>query len=124
LKKLSLNAPIGPEFSWYIFPSDFVFRLNGEIDDSNWAPGTTGYVGLRVGAGGGDYRYGWAQISYNSDRSITLYDLAYEQSLNTAIQAGAGAIPEPSTYAVLAGIVAAGAAFYARRRDRLRSPSF
>jgi hypothetical protein len=84
-------------------------------NDANWPAGTTGYVGIRV-PNGGDVNYGWAQISYNSDKSLTIHDFAYEQTINTAISAGA--IPEPSAYAALAGLLAGSAALYRRRQQK------
>jgi len=125
LENFSLNTAISPGLDWYVFAFDFSIFINNNTSAYNsyvasnyWVAGTTGYVGLRIGAGGSDYRYGWAQISYNNDRSLSLHDFAYEQSINTAINAGAGAIPEPSTYAALAGLLAGGAAFYAKRRKQ------
>ena len=91
-------------------------------NNANWAAGTSGYLGLRLDAGGGDYNYGWAQISYNANSSMTLHDFAYEQTVNTAILAGdmgATAVPEPSTYAGLAGLLAGCAALFKRRRIRV-----
>ncbi len=73
-----------------------------------------GYLGLQLGS-----HYGWAQVSYTSTpsgNSLTLHDFAYEDTANTPIQAGA--IPEPSTYAALTGLLAGSAALYARRRKR------
>lgn len=88
-------------------------------NNANWPAGTSGYIGMRLPAssGPGHVDYGWARVSYNSDKSLTLYDFAYESS-GAAIAAGdvGSAIPEPSTYAALAGLLAGSAALYRRRQ--------
>ncbi len=78
--------------------------------------GTSGYIALNWTVAGNNHLYGWAQVSYNTDHSVTLHDFAYEDTANTPIQAGA--IPEPSTYAALTGLLAGSAALFARRRKR------
>jgi hypothetical protein len=80
---------------------------------STWPANTTGYLALDLN---NHTNYGWAQISYNSDGSLTLYDFAYNSTASQAI--GAGAIPEPSTYAALAGLAALGFAAYRRRQNK------
>ena len=81
------------------------------------------YLGLRIDAGGGDFRYGWARVSYSdAANSMTLKDFAIEQQLNTGILAGdtVGApapVPEPGRMMLLAlGI--GGAALRRRRKTR------
>lgn len=56
--------------------------------------------------------YGWARMSATSTKSITLYEFAYEDQLNTPINAGA--IPEPGS-AALVGAVLAGVMVLRRR---------
>ena len=74
---------------------------------------TNNYVGFRFTEStlnGGAVTYGWLQISLGatltSPRSIVGY--AYENTSGVGIAAGAGAIPEPSTLALL-GVMAVGA---------------
>ncbi len=79
----------------------------------------TGYAGLRF-TKGLDIFYGWMQIQVtNSDNSAiqgVLIDWAYQDSPGIGIQAGAIAIPEPSTYCMaLAGL---GYTMFRRRRAR------
>ena len=63
------------------------------------------YYGLKFYASPGVYNYGWMQVSTPGD-DLTFGNIAVETIANTSI--GAGAVPEPSTYALLA--LAGGAA--------------
>ena len=66
------------------------------------------YYGLKFYASPGVYNYGWMQVSTPGD-DLTFGTAAVETTANTSIGAGAtGAVPEPSTYALLA--LAGGAA--------------
>lgn len=66
------------------------------------------YYGLRFYAGEGTYNYGWMEFS-TPGYDLTFGTAAVETIANTSIGAGAtGAVPEPSTYALLA--LAGGAA--------------
>jgi hypothetical protein len=92
---------------------------NGVGTNTDWRNGnpTTGFVGLRIDAGSGNYNYGWAQYVYNDvSNSLTLLDFAFESSVNTAIVAGATAVPEPANTAMLLAAGAAGVAAFRRRR--------
>ena len=63
------------------------------------------YYGLKFYAGEGTYNYGWMEVSTPGD-DLTFGTAAVETIANTSI--GAGVVPEPSTYALLA--LAGGAA--------------
>jgi hypothetical protein len=66
------------------------------------------YYGLKFYASPGVYNYGWMQVS-TPGSDLTFGTAAVETIANTSIGAGAtGAVPEPSTYALLA--LAGGAA--------------
>jgi hypothetical protein len=66
------------------------------------------YYGLKFYASPGVYNYGWMQVS-TPGYDLTFGTAAVETIANTSIGAGAtGAVPEPSTYALLA--LAGGAA--------------
>lgn len=61
--------------------------------------GLTGYMGVELDSGGNTY-YGWVQILNGGIGSAGyIYDWAYEARPNTPIFAGA--VPEPSTWALL-----------------------
>jgi hypothetical protein len=98
----------------YFNSGSFAALNSGGSNDTNWPSGTTGYVGLRLDAGGGNFYYGWAQVTYNVG-SFSLIDVAYQSTPNTSILAGATAIPEPAPLAALCGVVAMGAALRWRR---------
>jgi hypothetical protein len=67
--------------------------------------GTGKYVGLKWDIGGGAFDFGWARVDVTSanNGTATLFSYAYESTPNTAIVAGdTGAVPEPSSLALLA----------------------
>jgi hypothetical protein len=72
----------------------------------------TGYVGLEFGGPGGEY-YGWANVTVNSDYSITLNGFAYNNTPNQGIVVEP--VPEPSSLLLLT-LGAAGIAAYRRKR--------
>ncbi len=76
--------------------------------------GTDKYVGLKWDVGGGNFNYGWARVDVTAanNGTATLFGYAYESTPNTAI--AAGAIPEPTSLALLAA--GGGAAALMRRR--------
>lgn len=80
-----------------------------------WAGGATNkYLGLAIQSPDPDiWNYGWAEVSY-SPGSLTLHGFAYETDANTPITAGA--IPEPSSVALLALAAGAGALGLRRRK--------
>jgi hypothetical protein len=75
--------------------------------------GTDKFVGLKWDIGGGNVRFGWARIDVTAanNGTATLFSYAYESTPNTAI--AAGAVPEPSSLALLA---AGGGAVALKRR--------
>lgn len=99
------------------------FPFDTELDSSTvWGAAVgvndgliNAYYGIRADAGGGNYNYGWAQVSTTLS-SATLVQLAFETTANTAIKAGAGAVPEPSSLALVA--LAGGGAARLRTRKR------
>ena len=60
------------------------------------------YYGLKFYAGEGTYNYGWMEVSTPGD-DLTFGNAAVETIANTSIGAGVtNAVPEPSTYAMMA----------------------
>ncbi len=77
--------------------------------------GVTGYLAFAYeGTEGGSTSYGWLRLAPNGGGTGIAFDLAYTDTLGEALTAGA--IPEPATYAALAGALALGAVVLRRRR--------
>jgi len=74
------------------------------------------YYGLIYEAGGGNYNYGWANLSYEVSSEIaTMTSAAMVTTVNQAVSVGV--VPEPSTYALaLAGLACGGFSLFRRRR--------
>ncbi len=88
------------------------------VGEGPWIPGTTGYAGVRFDdpVATDQINYGWVLITYGIDRSLTLVDFAYETTGGAIV---AGAIPEPSSWAlILAGGTLAAAACRRRRKAK------
>jgi hypothetical protein len=92
-----------------------------------WVDGANSYVGLRLDAGGGDYNYGWVNLTFTAFNGAVVTGFAFEKDLNTAILAGdtgSAAVPEPgqvaSSILLLAGI--AGYLAYRRRMGAATEP--
>jgi hypothetical protein len=89
-----------------------------------WAGAGAGFMGVKFtesGVNGGAAMYGWVQftkdagIPSGNPTGITIVDWAYDDS-GASITAGAGAVPEPSSLALLA----AGAMGLCVRRGRAK----
>lgn len=112
--KFAANSSIAASSALY-WPSSGGFL---EFSGSGYWQGNSedAYLGLRLDAGSGNFRYGWARINYNDTANTnTLKDFAIEQTLNTPILAGAGAVPEPGR-ALLLALGLGGAALRRRRK--------
>ena len=98
---------------------DFFPQARDMTSTNGWAPGTTGYIGLRMNFGG-ITNYGWAQLNYgpNIEDPVTISGFAFESTPNAPINAGA--VPEPSAVALagLAALLLGGSAYVRSRRRR------
>lgn len=116
----SANASISSASS---FSTNTLIGANASYG-GDWFPGASGFLGLRINQGGGNYNYGWAQFAFSSNPSgaATISGFAFETDVNTAIlagdQGGPAAVPEPGTWAA-AALLAGGATYlrWRRRRD-------
>ena len=83
----------------------------------NWGAGGRGFLGLTLrdptGASSSDIFYGFADITVNTDFSVTLNAFAYENVRGAAITTFIGPVPEPSSAALL---MLGGVLLAARRR--------
>ncbi len=87
-------------------------------EQGEWDNGLTAFAGFRFLNASGVH-YGWVRLLVEeTSNQITIFDYAYEDTPDTAIAAGAGAaaVPEPGTMA----LVLIGACGLAARRRRLR----
>lgn len=76
--------------------------------------GPNSYIGFIDGAN----HYGYFEVTWNSATKVfTVLGGAFEATPGVSILAG-GAIPEPSTYTALAGLLAGSAALYRRRQQK------
>lgn len=97
--------------------------FTNQIRFGAFSPNTSvdhGYVGLRFDSTGGDTSdayFGWLRFSYRDGVGLTLHEFAMQALPNVEITAGQVlAVPEPSTYAAIAGVAVLGWATLARRR--------
>jgi hypothetical protein len=98
-------------------PNPYTFLSSSNyVGQTQWTPGTTGYLALKLNNG---TDFGWVQATYNLDQTLTIIDFAYEAS-GGAIQAGdtgISSVPEPASYALIAGLLAGSVALYLRRQQ-------
>jgi hypothetical protein len=81
------------------------YDTSGPFTGGCWSSsGGWSYLGFYFTGSGGP-QAGWAKIATTADgsgSSFRVLDYAYENDANTAITAGEGAVPEPSTMALIA----------------------
>ncbi len=90
--------------------------LYGEYSDTSVAAGSPLYFGYRMDLGDGDYAYGWAMFE-EIGNSVQLSQWGFSIEGEVTIPLG-GAIPEPSTYASIAGLFFAGVVAFSRWKKR------
>lgn len=98
---LNLNDTIGPDGNFLtnnLGDSNNFNLVNNDVGPFNDV--TNGFIGFRFSLNDNSH-FGWARISVSD--VVTLHDFAYENTPNTAINAGDGIpVPEPGTLALLA----------------------
>lgn len=113
-RNFAYNSPIGSSASFSASPSYTFFRTSSygtAYNSPDFGPGS--YMGFKTATG----NYGWLEVTWDSKLSqFEILSGAYESTPGTAILAGATGVPEPSSS--LLALVAGGAAFARRRRQR------
>jgi hypothetical protein len=111
----SLGASIGSSATWGVGQSS-IFQSYSDVSP-NFGSGS--YMGFRTAQN----NYGWLEVTWDSaSQDFRIFSGAYEDQVDVAILAGAGAgpaaVPEPGTWAA-AALLAGGAAFarWRKRRD-------
>lgn len=99
-QRFNSGESVGPANGFQNFEklgSRFNTSGGGTGTSGNFAPGDTGYIGLRFTINDpSDLHYGWANLTLNSDYTVTLNALGYEDVANMP-----AAVPEPSAIALL-----------------------
>lgn len=112
--KLSAGASVETQdFSRPVNDDSVAYLRTPTVAESPWAPGDTGYLGLRVSISGVT-SYGWAQVMIGLDSTVTVLDFAYNDEQDASILAGQ--VPEPHS-ALLLALGASGVAAMRRRRS-------
>jgi hypothetical protein len=90
--KLAAGAAIGDNPAFRPAPArEGATGLNMQTLAANgdWNSPQAGYLGLKFSPNNGvDFNYGWAEVSVNTDSTITLHRFAYNTTLNQLILAG------------------------------------
>ena len=85
IKQLNMNDAISPSS-----PFSSEYPQFGDVYDPNFYQAGEKYLGFRVKTGPNDYKYGWILLDFDgaTDISLTIKELAYQNTKNTPIKAG------------------------------------
>ena len=121
----TIGSSLAPIYQWSTGSTTvgylvFLLGNSGVTENGNFVGKTSGYIGFNLANNGNNY-YGWMYISSPSGGGLDgdagtygeVVNWAYQSSPNTAILAGA--VPEPSTFALLALGGMAGIGFLRRK---------
>jgi len=121
---LGVGSPIGPSSTWSSKATTSPFVLSDSSGTGNFH-GASGYLGVQFFSDAATQtHYGWVYLTASEDianltSSVTVSGWGYEDTADTAIDAGATAVPEPSSMALFA-LGAAGIGAVLRRRRSVR----
>lgn len=88
LKLFDYGVPISANEKWELSPNISIADLTTGFSEGPWAGSNNKYLAFRIKKDN-NYYYGWVQMSVHKKViTFTLYDYAYQQTANTAINAG------------------------------------
>jgi hypothetical protein len=73
-------------------PAQTYNTLHISNSSGNWAPPTSGYLGVKFQIAGNTH-YGWVQLTTNSNSQVTIEAWGYEDTQNTGLPAGGAIMP-------------------------------
>ncbi len=110
-----LSAGDTTAFTFYNFGELITGGGDNNASLANTASSNARYLGFQKVVGE-DTNFGWAEIIFNDEGTVTLNAFGYESTAGASITAGATAVPEPASAALALAAGALGFAALRRRR--------